>query len=295
MSVFITNLLVLFLGLTLFVSVVGDLVLYRNHRRFIVTVIAIFLVVMLLNLFTGFPRYKYHFGIDNEILMVLIMLTGVHCRNFSQHNIFFEYQVHDPSISKAGLDIANCHPTLARNPWKYDVRTNSTAYLMVHLLPKWVLLETGPFRCKSQHVNFLTGLIALFLAGIAMTINVVYAGTEDIDQNYRDFVWFDRPEKASFLERALRTIGISTVEIGRSYAVIAGVYNYPNFSTSSHLAPARSDIEQLKHYLRDQEQFDEIIVLENENFNERTLSYFLKEYLPKQFEREKKRSLPICI
>jgi uncharacterized caspase-like protein len=48
------------------------------------------------------------------------------------------------------------------------------------------------------------------------------------------------------------------------------------------LPPVKADIAMLKVYLMEQEHFDEVIVLTNENFNILNLSYFLERYLPDQ-------------
>ncbi|CAL2105653.1 hypothetical protein T190115A13A_170076 [Tenacibaculum sp. 190524A02b] len=73
----------------------------------------------------------------------------------------------------------------------------------------------------------------------------------------------------------------------RSIALIAGVSQYKS-SKINNLAPAKKDIDNLFKYLKDNQKFDEIIVLKDKAVNETNLDYFLKNYLPKRFRKYKK-------
>ncbi|MFZ0771664.1 MAG: caspase family protein [Candidatus Sulfotelmatobacter sp.] len=88
------------------------------------------------------------------------------------------------------------------------------------------------------------------------------------------------------LEKMLNPLGLTTLKVGRSYALIAGVTQYPNFPVQDRsLKPAAVDIEKLKSYLRDQEYFDEIVVLKDGDMNLDNLNYFLETYFPRQLAR----------
>lgn len=67
--------------------------------------------------------------------------------------------------------------------------------------------------------------------------------------------------------------------------MIAGVTEYPNFPpVQRSLKPAAVDIENLKSYLKEQEFFDEIVVLQDANMTLDNLSYFLETYFPAQLK-----------
>jgi len=88
-------------------------------------------------------------------------------------------------------------------------------------------------------------------------------------------------------EKAVNSLGLPTRPVGRSFALIAGVTQYPNFSDEKDrfLKPAQVDIEKLKLYLKDQEFFDEIVVLKDGDMNLDTLNYFLENYFPEQLKK----------
>jgi hypothetical protein len=86
----------------------------------------------------------------------------------------------------------------------------------------------------------------------------------------------------------LQAHGINDEQIGRSYALIAGVSLYPNLPADKRsLEPAKHDIENLVSFLRDKQFFDEIIVLEDGDVNLANFNYFLQVYLPKQMSADK--------
>lgn len=77
MSLLLTNLLLLFFGLTVAVSVVYDLLLARKIKRFLITVGILGGFALTLHLTVGFPRETHHFGPSEELLAVGIMLAAV--------------------------------------------------------------------------------------------------------------------------------------------------------------------------------------------------------------------------
>ena len=62
----------------------------------------------------------------------------------------------------------------------------------------------------------------------------------------------------------------------RSIAVIVGISEYKN--PHFNLPAAKIDVENLKHFLIDDQQFDEVIVLENEAVSINNIRYFLRTY-----------------
>jgi hypothetical protein len=91
-------------------------------------------------------------------------------------------------------------------------------------------------------------------------------------------LFFQYSDQRSWYEKALNSIGLTGMPVGRSCALIAGVTEYPNFpAVSKSLRPAEVDIQDLKSYLRDQEFFDEIVVLKDGDMTLDNLDYFLGE------------------
>ncbi len=88
-------------------------------------------------------------------------------------------------------------------------------------------------------------------------------------------------DKRSILEQVLNLIGMTGNDVGRSFALVAGVSHYPRLPVGSReLHPAEVDRDHLVSYLKNQEFFNEIVVLWDDQMNEETLSYFLQNYFP---------------
>jgi lysozyme len=106
------------------------------------------------------------------------------------------------------------------------------------------------------------------------------AQSPNVPEQYKN-LFFYYSDQRSLYEKALNSIGLTSNPVGRSYALIAGVTQYPNFSpVEKNLQPAAVDIEKLKSYLKDQEFFDEIVVLKDGDMNFDNLNYFLQSYFP---------------
>jgi hypothetical protein len=87
----------------------------------------------------------------------------------------------------------------------------------------------------------------------------------------------------SMLEKSLNLIGMTDQDVGRSFALIAGVSHYPRLPVGSReLRPAEADRDELVSYLQKQEFFDEVVVLWNDDMNLDNLSYFLHNYFPRR-------------
>ncbi len=101
----------------------------------------------------------------------------------------------------------------------------------------------------------------------------VSAQYQKLFQRYKD----DR----SLSEKALNLVGLTKAGFGRSFALICGVSRYPEMPTlEQELKPAAVDVAKLTGYLRDSEDFDEIVVLMNRDFTLENLTYFLQSYFP---------------
>jgi hypothetical protein len=124
------------------------------------------------------------------------------------------------------------------------------------------------------------GLASTLMSACFTTLAVAQSTTPNVPQKYRRF-FYQYADQRQVYEKALNLIGLTSQPVGRSFALIAGVSQYPNLSaTDRDLEPAGVDIEKLKTYLKDQEYFDEIVVLKDGDFNLENLNFFLETYFP---------------
>jgi len=94
-------------------------------------------------------------------------------------------------------------------------------------------------------------------------------------------------DRRSISEKALNLVHLTTEDIGRSFALIAGVSRYPGFRPPDdpNLAPAAADLKNLEQYLKRQEFFDEIVVLKDADMTYDNLQYFLQVYFPDRLKK----------
>jgi Caspase domain len=111
---------------------------------------------------------------------------------------------------------------------------------------------------------------------------------QNVPQEYRRL--FARyVDSRSLPEKALNLVGLTGQDVGRSFALIAGVTRYPNMPQAEReLKPSEADLRQLAAYLRDQEFFDEIVVLRDADMKYETLRYFLEVYFPERLQKSPK-------
>jgi hypothetical protein len=108
------------------------------------------------------------------------------------------------------------------------------------------------------------------------------ARAQEIPSEYLRF-FAQRADQRSRFEKALNLIGKTGFPVGRSFALIGGVTKYPNFPpVERSLKPAAVDIEKLQAYLKEQEFFDEIVVLKDGDMTLSNLNYFLENYFPER-------------
>ncbi len=93
-------------------------------------------------------------------------------------------------------------------------------------------------------------------------------------------------DRRSMPERILNRTGVTLKDYGRSFALIAGVSRYPNIAGSAgDLSAAREDIRKLTAYLSTYENFDEIVVLQDDDMTQDNISFFLEKYFPKRLQQ----------
>ena len=124
----------------------------------------------------------------------------------------------------------------------------------------------------------LLSLPSLLVAGDTL------AQQPPVEREYQKyFVHFE--DNRSLPEKVMNSLDVTFEDFGRSFALIAGVYEYPNYRTDPVLEPAKEDLRKLEEYLREQEYFDEIVVLKNEDMNEANLKYFLQGYFAERIKK----------
>ena len=131
-------------------------------------------------------------------------------------------------------------------------------------------------------MDFLSVKQFVVALALGLSISAWGQGPPNVPQQYKR-LFYQYSDQRPFYEKALNSAGLTTVPKGRGFALIAGVTQYPNFQVVDRdLKPAAIDIEKLKSYLKDQEYFDEIVVLKDGDFNLDTLNYFLQNYFPEK-------------
>ncbi|MEK7396937.1 MAG: formylglycine-generating enzyme family protein, partial [Candidatus Poribacteria bacterium] len=88
------------------------------------------------------------------------------------------------------------------------------------------------------------------------------------------------------MEKSLNLTGLTASDVGRSFALVAGVSEYSYLpSQYKELDPAKEDLRKLQNYLEKCEFFDEIVLLKNEDMNLDNLSFFLQSYFPDRLKK----------
>lgn len=93
-------------------------------------------------------------------------------------------------------------------------------------------------------------------------------------------------DKRSLIEKTLNLINVGGDDVGRSFALIAGVSDYPNMKGPDRkLSAAAEDLRKLEAYLKQYEFFDEIVVLKNSDVTTENLEFFLQNYFPERLRQ----------
>jgi hypothetical protein len=101
----------------------------------------------------------------------------------------------------------------------------------------------------------------------------------EVDDDHQKFFYYFNDSR-SVPVSVLHELALDSEKVGRSFALIAGISEYPHLPDDKELSPAAEDIRKLAEYLQKVEFFDEIIVLRNEDVTSDNLEYFLQGYLP---------------
>jgi lysozyme len=129
--------------------------------------------------------------------------------------------------------------------------------------------------------RFVFGMLLVFISAIGHS-------APPADKPYQRF-FVRYVDNRSIPEKAINLIGLTGQDVGKSFTLLAGVTRYPNMPLlQQELKPAAEDLRQLEAYLRDQEFFDEIVVLKDGDVTLDNLLYFLQHYFPDRLRRSPK-------
>jgi hypothetical protein len=108
------------------------------------------------------------------------------------------------------------------------------------------------------------------LPSAAPSVRATPDNMESVPEQYRPY--FARyNDGRSITEKLLNTVLPSSIEYGRSFALIAGV---SNFSHLGPLVPAGEDVKKLTEYLINYEKFDEVVVLKDADVSLQNFYFF---------------------
>jgi len=131
-------------------------------------------------------------------------------------------------------------------------------------------------------LNVLSQRLSCLLLAVMSLMVSARAQDATVPAKYRSF--FHLYQERSIPEKVLNLIGLRTSDVGRSFALLAGVSHYPNFKPpdDSYLRPAAVDLQNLENYLKNQEFFSEIVALKDADMTYENLQYFLQVYFPQR-------------
>ena len=118
------------------------------------------------------------------------------------------------------------------------------------------------------------------------SVSIAMAQSDAIDPEFKKYI-VHSVDRRSMPETLLNGFGLTTHDVGRSFALIVGVSRYPRMQQKEYryLAPADRDIDLLVAYLKNQQFFDEIVVLRDDAVSFDNLRYFLESYFPDQLQK----------
>jgi len=133
----------------------------------------------------------------------------------------------------------------------------------------------------------LARTLGLFL--LWSSVPILTGQSNAIDPEFKKYLVY-QVDRRSLPEALLNLVGLTSQDVGRSFALIAGVSRYPRMQQTQYryLAPADRDIDLVSTYLKNQQFFDEIVILRDDAVSFDNLRYFLETYFPNQLRKYKK-------
>ena len=112
--------------------------------------------------------------------------------------------------------------------------------------------------------------------------------SDEVSEQYRRLI-VHHVDSRSAAEKGLNLINLTGKDVGRGFAVIAGISKYPLLNgPHGTLEPAEQDMLKLVAYLRDVERFEDIVLLKDDDMTYENLRYFLQAYIPDQLKANPK-------
>src|SRR5947209_19079745 len=131
-------------------------------------------------------------------------------------------------------------------------------------------------RAANAFDRFAVLLAMMSYAAPVAAANCPGGGVVD-DAKYCHF-YFYRQDVVPVDPRISVRINANTTDETHSIALVIGIGKYPNLP-GANLSPATNDVKKLKDFFRDNQQFDEVIVLEDGDVTSDNIEYFLANYL----------------
>ena len=132
--------------------------------------------------------------------------------------------------------------------------------------------------------QWISVMLLLAVAGLS-AVRAEAQAAPPAEQTYQDY-FVHYVDHRSYVERILNAIGLTNNDVGRSFALLAGVSKYLNMPRGQRtLQPAAEDLRKLQAYLQEVEFFDEIVVLKNKDMTLDNLTYFLQGYFPERLRQ----------
>lgn len=123
----------------------------------------------------------------------------------------------------------------------------------------------------------------IFVLAVLLCCSMAFA--QNTNTLSKEALFVVKTDNRSIYQRFLNRIGFDWNKTGRSFAIVAGISEYPNMSGHENkLIPAAEDMRKMINYVVDVEKFDEVVLLQNENFNLENMDFFLDKYFPERLK-----------
>jgi GH25 family lysozyme M1 (1,4-beta-N-acetylmuramidase) len=136
-------------------------------------------------------------------------------------------------------------------------------------------------HCKRKIARTFGIAAWIYLLFGHATLGTPCANGADVRQDLCQFFFYYAPPDQPLDRRIAQRVGATSSDETRSIALIVGISSYPKIQGAS-IRAAKVDVEGLRAFFKDDQHFDEIIVLENSDATAENINYFLNVYLPER-------------
>jgi len=142
-------------------------------------------------------------------------------------------------------------------------------------------------------LNIAIGVV-VFASALSKAQTPPTSTKPDVPDQYQRF-FYQYSAIRTISPAVLSKVGLNDARIGRSFALIAGISQYPHLQPAyRNLSAAAEDVKKLADYLKNVELFDEIVVLQNEDITYDNLAFFLQGYFPARLQLDPNSRLLIA-